>query len=53
METDDQDILSKYIEIYGPKINMIIYHACLLKMEAAMLRFGPSQFLWCKVKSLM
>ena len=49
LEADDQDILSKYIEIYGPKINMMIDHDRLLKMEAAMLRFGPSQFLWGKV----
>ena len=49
VEADNQDILSKYIEIYGPKINMMIDHNRLLKMEAARLGFGPSQFLWGKV----
>jgi len=49
LKADDQDILSKYIEIYGPMINMVIDHDRLLKMEAARLGFGPSQFLWGKV----
>ena len=49
VEADDQDVLSKYIEIYGPNINMMVDHTRLLKMEDARLGYGPSQFLWGKV----
>ena len=49
VEADDQDILSKYIEIYGPGINMMVDYNRLLKMEAARLGYGPSEFLWGKV----
>ena len=49
VEADDQDILSKYIEIYGPNINMMVDHSRVLKMEDARIGFGPSQFLWGKV----
>ena len=49
VEADDQDVLSKYIEIYGPNVNMMIDHTRLLKMEDARIGYGPSQFLWGKV----
>ena len=49
VEADDQDVLSKYIEIYGPNINMMIDYSRLLKMESARIGYGPSQFLWGKV----
>ena len=49
VEADDQDVLSRYIEIYGPNVNMMIDHSRLLKMEDARIGFGPSQFLWGKV----
>jgi len=49
VEADDQDVLSKYIEIYGPGINMMIDHSRVLKMEDARLGYGPSQSLWGKV----
>ena len=49
VESDDQDVLSKYIEVYGPNINMMIDHTRLLKVEDARVGFGPSQFLWGKV----
>ena len=49
VEADDQDVLSKYIEIYGPNINMMVDYTRLLKMEDARLGYGPSQFLWGKV----
>ena len=49
VEADDQDVLSKYIEIYGPGINMMIDYNRLLKMEDARIGYGPSQFLWGKV----
>ena len=48
VEADDQDILSKYIEIYGQNINMMVDHSRVLKMEDARIGFGPSQFLWGK-----
>ena len=49
VESDDQDVLSKYIEIYGPGINMMVDYNRLLKMEDARIGYGPSQFLWGKV----
>lgn len=49
VEADDQDVLSRYIEIYGPNVNMMVDHSRLLKMEDARIGFGPSQFLWGKV----
>ena len=49
VEADDQDVLSKYIEIYGPDVNMMVDHSRLLKLEDARIGFGPSQFLWGKV----
>ena len=49
VEADDQDVLCKYIEMYGPNINMMIDHTRLLKMEDARIGYGPSQFLWGKV----
>ena len=49
VEADDQDVLSKYIEMFGPGINMMVDHDRLLKMEDARIGYGPSQFLWGKV----
>ena len=49
VEADDQDVFCKYIEIYGPNINMMIDYSRLLKMEDARIGYGPSQFLWGKV----
>ena len=49
VEADDQDVLSKYIEFYGPGINMMVDYTRVLKMEDARLGFGPSQSLWGKV----
>ena len=31
VEADDQDVLSKYIEIYGPNINMMVDYSRVLK----------------------
>ena len=49
VEADDQDVFSKYIEMYGPGINMMVDYNRLLKMEDARIGYGPSQFLWGKV----
>ena len=49
VEADDQDVLSKYIVMFGPGINMMVDHDRLLKMEDARIGYGPSQFLWGKV----
>ena len=49
VEADDQDVLSRYIEVYGPNINMMVDYSRVLKMEDARVGFGPSQFLWGKV----
>ena len=49
VEADDQDVLSKYIEIYGPNINMMVDYSRVLKMEDARTGYGPSQSLWGKV----
>ena len=49
VEADDQDVLSKYIEIYGPNINMMVDYSRVLKMEDARTGHGPSQSLWGKV----
>ena len=49
VEADDQDVMSKYIEIYGPGVNTMVDYSRLLKMEDARIGYGPSQFLWGKV----
>ena len=49
VEADDQDVMCKYIEIFGPNINMMVDYTRLLKMEDARIGYGPSQFLWGKV----
>ena len=49
VEADEQDVMCKYIEIFGPNINMMVDCTRLLKMEDARLGYGPSQFLWGKV----
>ena len=51
-EGDDQDVLSKLIEIYGPKSNIMTDFSKIETIEAARLGFGPSQFLWGKVITL-
>jgi len=51
-EGDDQDVLSKLLEVYGPKSNMMIDYTKIEKIEAARRGFGPSQFLWGKVAIL-
>ena len=50
-EADDQDVMSKYIEIYGPKVNMFFNFTKIAQVEAARRGFGPSAFLWGKVVS--
>ena len=48
-EADDQDVLSRYIEVFGPKSNLMVDHTKVEKLEAARRGFGPSQSLWGKV----
>ncbi|MBF9037641.1 hypothetical protein LSUCC0246_03845 [Rhodobacterales bacterium LSUCC0246] len=51
-EADDQDVLSRYIEIFGPKANLMVDHTKIEKLEAARRGFGPSQSLWGKVVAI-
>jgi phosphosulfolactate synthase (CoM biosynthesis protein A) len=51
-EADDQDIMCKLIEIYGPKANLMVDYSRIEKLEAARRGFPPSQSLWGKVASL-
>jgi phosphosulfolactate synthase (CoM biosynthesis protein A) len=48
-EADDQDVLSRFIDVFGPKTNLMIDHSKVEKLEAARRGFGPSQSLWGKV----
>ena len=48
-EADDQDVLSRYIDVFGPKSNLMVDHTKVEKLEAARRGFGPSQSLWGKV----
>lgn len=51
-EGDDQDVMSRLIDIYGPRVNLMVDHSRVEKVEAARRGFGPSQFLWGKVAAL-
>lgn len=51
-EADDQDVMSRLIDIFGPKANLMVDSSRIEKVEAARRGFGPSQFLWGKVATL-
>jgi len=51
-EADDQDVMCKLIDIYGPKANLMVDYSRIEKLEAARRGFPPSQSLWGKVASL-
>lgn len=51
-EADDQDVMSRLIDIFGPKSNLMVDSSRIEKVEAARRGFGPSQFLWGKVATL-
>jgi len=51
-EADDQDVMSRLIDIFGAKANLMVDSSRIEKVEAARRGFGPSQFLWGKVATL-
>ena len=51
-EADDQDVLCRMIDIYGPKTNLMVDYTKIEKLEAARLGFAPSQSIWGKVVSV-
>ena len=48
-EADDQDVLSRFIDVFGPKVNLMVDHSKIEKIEAARRGYGPSQSIWGKV----
>lgn len=51
VEADDQDIMSRYVDVYGPKINMMVDVVRLAQMESVRFGFGPNASTWGKVTS--
>jgi len=51
-EGDDQDVMSRILDIYGPKAGVMVDYTRIEILEAARRGFGPSQFLWGKVATV-
>ena len=47
-EADDQDVMSYYLNAYGPKVNVFVDHSQVMQIEAARRGYGPSTLTWSK-----
>ena len=47
-EADDQDVMSYYLNAYGPKLNVFIDHSQVMQIEAARRGYGPNTSTWSK-----
>jgi phosphosulfolactate synthase (CoM biosynthesis protein A) len=47
-EADDQDVMSYYLNAYGPKVNVFVDHTQVMQIEAARRGYGPSTLTWAK-----
>ena len=47
-EADDQDVMSYYLNAYGPKVNVFVDHTQVMQIEAARRGYGPCTLTWSK-----
>ena len=47
-EADDQDVMSYYLNDYGPKVNVLVDHSQVMQIEAARRGYGPCTRTWAK-----
>jgi phosphosulfolactate synthase (CoM biosynthesis protein A) len=47
-EADDQDVMSYYINAYGPKVNVFVDNSQVMQIEAARRGYGPCTLTWAK-----
>ena len=47
-EADDQDVMSYYVNAYGPKVNVFVDHSQVMQIEAARRGYGPCTLTWSK-----
>ena len=47
-EADNQDVMSYYVNAYGPKVNVLIDNSQLMQIEAARRGYGPCTLTWAK-----
>ena len=47
-EGDDQNALSYFVDMYGPKVNMFVDHSRVMQLESARRGYGPCTLTWSK-----
>ena len=47
-EADNQDVLSYYVNAYGPKVNVFVDNSQVMQIEAARRGYGPCTLTWAK-----
>ena len=47
-EADDQDVMSYYVNAYGPKVNLFVDNSQVMQIEAARRGYGPCTLTWAK-----
>ena len=47
-EADDQDVMSYYVNAYGPKLNEFVDNSQVVHIEAARRGYGPCTMTWAK-----
>ena len=47
-EADDQDVISYYVNAYGPKVNVFVDNSQVMQIEAARRGYGPCTLTWAK-----
>ena len=47
-EADDQDVMSYYVNAYGPKVNVFVDNSQVMQIEAARRGYGPCTLTWAK-----
>jgi phosphosulfolactate synthase (CoM biosynthesis protein A) len=47
-EADNQDVMSYFVNAYGPKVNVLIDNSQVMQIEAARRGYGPCTLTWAK-----
>jgi phosphosulfolactate synthase (CoM biosynthesis protein A) len=47
-EADDQDVMSYYVNAFGPKVNVFVDNSQVMQIEAARRGYGPCTLTWAK-----
>ena len=47
-EADEQDVMSYYVNAYGPKVNVLVDNSQVMQIEAARRGYGPCTLTWAK-----